>query len=529
MIICGANTLSKNSQKVDALNVFPVPDGDTGTNMSHTIQAAAREVYKLKTPHVYDVAKAASNGALRGARGNSGVILSQLFRGFAKGLEGKATAGNEDLADALSKASETAYKAVMKPKEGTILTVARAVSEAAYDNAYDEEDIETGLAAIIKAANEMLDRTPSMLPALKQAGVVDSGGLGLVYILKGALEALSIDGEVEPEDKQKDGKAEPAAKGIAEADIRYAYCTEFLIDLPAANAEAENMLKNYLPTIGDSVVVVMDDTIIKVHVHTNHPGMALEKGLQIGALSSMKIENMKEQHTEMMSFASRSAPPKLTGFVAVAAGQGFLQLFSGLGADRVIEGGQTMNPSAEDIAEAINAVNAEHVIILPNNKNIILTAEQAVHLIQPGKAVHVIPTRSIPQGVSCLVSFVDSGDIASTLDEMNEAIKNVHCGQVTVAVRDTVIDGRNIKEGEFLCIYDGDIVFTRTELQAAAKAMSDYMLNKGGDVVSVYYGDGVAEDMAEEISGHITKANPSCEVELYNGMQPIYNYIISVE
>jgi DAK2 domain fusion protein YloV len=457
------------------------------------------------------------------------VILSQLFRGFAKGLEGKATAGAEDLADALSKASETAYKAVMKPKEGTILTIARAVSEAAYDNAYDEEDIETGLTFIIKAANEMLERTPSMLPALKQAGVVDSGGLGLIYILKGALESFSIKGDVAPEDAQNIGKAEPVARGIADADIRFAYCTEFLIDLPAPNPEAEEMLKNYLPSIGDSVVVVMDDTVIKVHVHTNHPGQALEKGLQIGALTNMKIENMREQHTEMISFTSHSAPPKHTGFVAVTAGEGLAELFIGLGADKVIEGGQTMNPSAEDIAEAVNSVNAEHVIILPNNKNIILTAEQAVHLIQPGKTVHVVPTRSIPQGVSCLVSFVDSGDVDATLEEMNEAIQQVHCGQITVAVRDTVIDNRKIREGEFLCIYDGDIVFTRSELQAAAKAMSDYMLEKGGDVVSIYYGEGVTEEMAGEISAFIMEISPSCEVELYDGKQPIYSYIISVE
>jgi DAK2 domain fusion protein YloV len=531
MIICGANELTRNSRAVDALNVFPVPDGDTGTNMSYTVQAAAREVQKLNTPNVRDVAKAASSGSLRGARGNSGVILSQLFRGFAKGLEGKSTAAAEDLADALSQSVETAYQAVMKPKEGTILTVARAISEQAYECAYDSEDIETALKSVIKHANEVLDKTPSMLPALQQAGVVDAGGMGLILIFKGALDALYTGEDPVPLDLVKASEEALTPAGLNDADIKFAYCTEFLLDLPneEAQPETEKALKEVLPAQGDSIVVVADDGIIKVHVHTNHPGRVLEKALSYGSLSKIKIDNMREQHTSLQEYSASSAPAKPLGFVAVAAGQGLCELFTGLGVDAVIEGGQTMNPSAEDIAKAVSQVNAGSVIILPNNKNIILTAKQAVELNTSSKAVHVVETRSIPQGVSCMVNYLDTLSAEENLAAMEDAIQSVHSGQITTAVRDTVLDGREVREGDILCIYDGDVALIALDLQQAAKDLADHMLSFGGDIVSVYYGEGVTLEMAEEIRAHISAKHPDSEIELYNGRQPLYNYILSVE
>jgi hypothetical protein len=531
MIIAGANELTLNSREVDALNVFPVPDGDTGTNMSHTIQAAAREVQKLNTPHIHDVAKAASNGSLRGARGNSGVILSQLFRGFAKGLENKSVATNEALAEALVQSAETAYKAVMKPKEGTILTIARAAGEHAYACSYDEEDIETALASVIRHAEDVLEQTPDMLPALKQAGVVDSGGLGLIYILKGALAGLTMKEDPIPMDKQPEGNTMVSAAGASTADIKFVYCTEFLIDLhdTAKQADAERVLKGFLPGIGDSAVVVADDGVIKVHVHTNHPGQALEKALTFGSLTQIKIDNQREQHNAQLNFSASSKPPKFIGFVAVAAGAGLCELFNGLGADAVIEGGQTMNPSAEDIVKATQTVNAENVFILPNNKNIILTAQQAAELAPEGKNIHVIPTRSIPQGVSCLVSFVDSVTIDENIEVMTGAMDFVHSGQITTAVRDTVLDGRDIREGDILCMYDGDVALVCGEMGEAARALADYMLGKGGDVVSIYYGENVTETAAQELAGYILDNYPSSEVEVYNGRQPLYDYILSVE
>lgn len=532
MIICGANELTRNSRAIDAMNVFPVPDGDTGTNMSYTVQAAAREAHKNKSPNVHDVAKAASNGSLRGARGNSGVILSQLFRGFAKGLEGKTVATAENLADALAQSMETAYKAVMKPKEGTILTIARAISEQAYESSYDNEDIETGLKSILRHANTVLNKTPSMLKELKQAGVVDAGGMGLIMIYKGALQGLTMTGEPVPEETPAATEGTLSPAGLIDADIRFAYCTEFLIDCnPPTEAEhdVESVLQHYLPTIGDSIVVVADENVVKIHVHTNHPGKALEKALQFGMLSNIKIENMKLQHTSLLEFSVTSKPPKPIGFVAVVAGQGLSDLFKGLGVDKVIEGGQTMNPSAEDIAKAIEDVAAEHVFILPNNKNIVLTAKQAAELAPSGKTVHVVPTRSVPQGVSCMVNYVDSLTVEENLREMNNALDMVHSGYITTAVRNTVLDGHEIAEGDILCLYDGDIALVCKELQQAAREMADHMLGFGGDVVSVYYGQDVTAEMAAEIGDYISERYPDSEVELYDGKQPLYNYILSVE
>jgi len=534
LIIGGANAVTANTAALNALNVFPVPDGDTGTNMAHTVRAAAQEVLKQSSPSVADVSKAASNGALRGARGNSGVILSQLFRGFAKGLEGKAVANSEDLAEALAKSSEMAYKAVMKPKEGTMLTIGRAASEAAFEIAFENDDIAECLKFIIKRTEEVLAQTPEMLPALKQAGVVDSGGMGIVDFLKGAFAALSIDGELElaaPPDV-----TEGTVMGeINPDDIKFAYCTEFLVELsppekrlPGVSENAEAVLRDYLPTLGDSVVVIEDEGLVKVHVHTNNPGKALEKGLKFGQLLNIKIDNMKSQHAELLDFSVSHEPAKALGIVAVVAGAGMAEIFKGLGVDYVIEGGQSMNPSADDLAKAVEKVNAENIIILPNNKNITLTAEQAGKLVK-NKKVYVVPTVSIPQGVSCMVVNSDMVSIEDNIAGMKEAMQEVHSGQITVAVRDTVLDGKKIKEGDYLCIYDGDIVLTKKDLKSAAHALVKYMLEQGGSLVSIYHGEGATEETANELAKHINDKHSDVDVEVYEGKQPLYSYILSVE
>ncbi|MCL2372284.1 MAG: DAK2 domain-containing protein [Defluviitaleaceae bacterium] len=534
LMVGGANGITKNMAALNALNVFPVPDGDTGTNMAHTVQAAAKEVLKQSSPSVADVAKAASNGALRGARGNSGVILSQLFRGFAKGLEGKTVATAEDLAVALAKSSEMAYRAVMKPKEGTMLTIGRAASEAAHEIAFDEEDITKCLAFVVKKSEEVLNQTPEMLPVLKQAGVVDSGGMGILNFFQGAAEALAEPGDVELLEGSQDAIEGTVAGTINPDDIKFAYCTEFLVEVspnakPGHSQDAEAVFRQYLPTIGDSVVAIEDGGLVKVHVHTNNPGKALEKGLQFGQLLNIKIDNMKEQHQEQLDFSTTSnEPPKPLAIVAVAAGSGMVELFKGLGADFVIEGGQSMNPSAEDIANAVKRVNAKDVIVLPNNKNIILTAEQAGELAE-GVNVHVMRTLSIPQGVSCMVANADTIPLEDNLAGMREAMEAVHSGQVTHAVRDTVLDGREIKEGDYLCIYDGEIVLVEKDLQSAAKALSTYMLKDGGDIASVYFGEGATEEMAADVASFIENTSPGIEVEVYEGKQPLYSYILSIE
>jgi hypothetical protein len=534
MFVGGANEVTENTASLNALNVFPVPDGDTGTNMGHTVRAAAKEAIANVSPNVASVAKAASNGALRGARGNSGVILSQLFRGFSRGLEGKSVANSEDLAVALAKSSEMAYKAVMKPKEGTMLTIGRAMAEAAHEIAFDEDDIVECLKFIVDKSDKMLAKTPQMLPALKQAGVVDSGGMGIVLFLKGALKALEAKGEIELIEQ-----ASEAAEGVPGAiinieDIKFAYCTEFLIELrenktPGHSQNAEETLRAYLPTIGDSVVVIEDASLVKVHVHTNNPGKAMEKALQFGMLLNIKIDNMKAQNAELVTdFSKSNEPPKPLGIVAVVAGAGMAELFKGLGADHVIEGGQSMNPSAEDIARAIERVNAETVIVLPNNKNITLTASQAGKLVK-NKNVSVVPTKNIPQGVSCMVANDETAELDDNLAGMNEAMEVVHSGQITQAVRDTVLDGKKIKEGDFLCIYDGEISLVKKSLQSAAKALIDFMLKDGGDIVSIYHGEGASASSAEELGDYIGKKFPMTELEIYDGGQPLYSYILSVE
>ena len=534
MIIGGANEVTRNMASLNALNVFPVPDGDTGTNMSHTVMAAAKEVYKLSTPSVSDVAKVASSGALRGARGNSGVILSQLFRGFSKGLEGKSVATAEDLAEALAKSSEMAYKAVMKPKEGTMLTIARSFSEAAHEVIFDEEDIGACLKLVIEQGNKTLAKTPDMLPVLKQAGVVDSGGMGLVMMLQGALKAMNEPSDIEILEKPSETGELSAMAAFNTDDIQFAYCTEFLVELDKKlklghTESAENVLQSYLPTIGDSVVVIEDEGLVKVHVHTNNPGKALEKAVRFGGLLNIKIDNMKAQHTGLIDFSEKSTgPPKPLGVVAVVAGSGLKELFIGLGADIVIDGGQSMNPSTEDIAKAIESVNAEHVIVLPNNKNIILTAKQAVELVT-NKTVHVLPTLSIPQGIACIMYNSDTISIEENLEALTESMSAVHSGQITEAVRDTILDGHDIKTGDILCIYDGEIALVEKDTQSAAKALASYMLSFGGDIMTVYTGEGVTLDQGESLANHIKIAYPDCEVEVYEGNQPLYGYILSVE
>ncbi len=552
LIIAGANELYRNRHDIDALNVFPVPDGDTGTNMSMTVMAAAREVANLRTPNIYDVAKAASNGSLRGARGNSGVILSQLFRGFAKGLENVAVADADNLAFALTKASETAYKAVMKPKEGTMLTVGRAIGEYALEMTADTDDIDVIFEALIKNTRTVLAKTTNMLPELKQAGVVDAGGKGLLLIFEGAFAKLhsTEDIQIELSDASTPSPTAPAASHFSPTDIKFIYCTEFIVDIPPTahkqgsnnSLHTEDELKRFLSGIGDSVVVVMDDALIKVHVHTNNPGKALEKALTYGSLSNIKIENMRNQHTGMLNFSSESqpvaqpvpvGPPKEIGFVAVSAGSGLSELFTSLGADYIVEGGQTMNPSTEDILAAINAVNAHRVFVLSNNKNIVLAAQQAAMMLDPAlgssKTATVIPTTTIPQGISCMISYSDADDASTNEQTMKEAMAAVRTGMCTVAVRDTTLNDMSITEGDFLFMEDGEITAVDADLQTGAKALLKRMLEDGGDVVSIYYGADSTEDAAREVAEDISEAFPDTEIEIYNGGQPVYHYIFSVE
>jgi len=540
--IIGANELERNKDYVDSLNVFPVPDGDTGINMSLTTIAAAKEVEKLNTPNIYDIAKAASNGSLRGARGNSGVILSQLFRGFAKGLEGKEVATAAEIADAFLQGALTAYKAVMKPKEGTILTVAKSFAEYCIESAYATDDIEVLLKDGIKHAFIVLDKTIEMLPELKQANVVDAGGRGLLYIIEGAFASRNIEGEVKLNDpsasKTIQNALTPAAHSTA--DIKFAYCTEFFINLSKVTDEMEENLKKYLSTMGDSIVVVGDEDIIKVHVHTNNPGTVLERALTMGSLNNMKIENMKFQHTNLISFSqttSASAPVeaperpmehKENSFITVAAGSGISSMFKELGTDVIIEGGQSMNPSTEDILDAINKVSADNIFVLPNNKNIILAAEQATVLTD--KNVYVIPTKSIPQGVSAIVSFVPGFSAEDNIANMTDAISNVKTGMITFAVRASTYDDLEINDGDTLGMVENKISVVTKEVKDATKLIIDKLFEENdGNVLSIYYGEDVTEEDANEIAAYVEENYPACESAVMNGGQPLYYYILSLE
>ena len=549
MIIAGANELAANKQLVDAMNVFPVPDGDTGTNMSLTVMAAAREAEKKGSLMAADVTKAASSGALRGARGNSGVITSQLFRGFAKGLEGLEEAGVKELAAAAQQAVKTAYKAVMKPKEGTILTVARGCAEAAEKLSHETEDIETFLTGIIAYGHEVLAQTPEMLPVLKQAGVVDAGGRGLLFILEGALKQLKAgDQHVALNDGQNAAAPAPemdfaSLASIENESITFGYCTEFFINVQGADETVTTGLKNYLGTIGDSVVCVADDEIIKIHVHTDHPGLAIEKALTIGSLTGLKIDNMREQHTNKISFTNAPAaapsapvaevpaveqPKKDVGFVSISAGAGLTAIFKNLGVDEVIEGGQTMNPSTEDILNAVDKINADHIFVLPNNKNIILAAEQAAALSED-KKLHVIPSRSVPEGISAMFCFEADADPDEMEAAMKDAIRLVDTATVTYAVRDTSIGDKEIKEGNILGMLNDQIEVVAEDVMEGTKELIKASIKDESEVVGIYYGADATEESAEELAAFIEENYPDCEVEVQSGGQPLYYYIISVE
>lgn len=552
MFLAGAKNLDSKKDWINELNVFPVPDGDTGTNMTMTIMSAANEVSSLTEPTMAELAKAISSGSLRGARGNSGVILSQLFRGFCKVIKEYDEIDVTILCEACQKAVETAYKAVMKPKEGTILTVAKGAAEKALELSDETEDVVTFVEEVIKQAEYVLDQTPEMLPVLKQAGVVDSGGQGLVQVLKGAYDALigkEIDYTIEG---VPTGAAPAKISAETEAEIKFGYCTEFIIVLNAPMSDnEEHAYKAFLESIGDSIVVVADDEIVKTHVHTNDPGLALQKALTFGSLSKIKIDNMREEHQEKLIKDSQklaaqqkaeeeayeaaqadektnNMPAKEMGFVSVSIGEGMNEVFRGLGVDYLIEGGQTMNPSTEDMLNAIEHVNAKTVFILPNNKNIIMAANQAVDLVED-KQIIVIPTKTIPQGITALVNYIPDHSAEENKEQMMAEIENVKTGQVTYAVRDTEIDGKTIKQNDFMGIGDKSILSVGTDLKATTLEMVDAMVDEDSAIVSIYFGSDSDEDSANELAAAIEEKYPDVEVEVNDGGQPIYYYVISVE
>lgn len=545
MFLAGAKNLDNKKEWINELNVFPVPDGDTGTNMTLTIMSAAKEVsslYEMGDLDMTSLCKAVSSGSLRGARGNSGVILSQLFRGFTKVVKTCDELTIPIIADAFEKAVETAYKAVMKPKEGTILTVAKGASEKARELAdAGMEDMTEFIGQIITYADEVLEKTPEMLPVLKQAGVVDSGGQGLMQVLKGAYDAfqgkeidLNITKETSGEKKAQDSASIEAQ---ANAEIKYGYCTEFIIMLNKVfNIKAEMDFKAYLESIGDSIVVVADEDVVKVHVHTNDPGLAIQRALKYGALSNMKIDNMRLEHQEKLfkqsqkeaAAESEPMPKKDVGFIAVSVGEGINEIFKSLGVDYIIEGGQTMNPSTEDMLNAIDKVNADTVFILPNNKNIILAANQAQMLVKDKKII-VIPTKTVPQGITAVINYIPDLSAEENEQTMTEEIKNVATGQVTYAVRDTNIDGKEIKQGDFMGLGDSGILSVGTTITDVALSMIDEMMQDELELISIYYGSEITEEDAENLKKLTEEKYPDFDIELQYGGQPIYYYIVSAE
>ena len=540
MFLAGAKNLDAKKDWINELNVFPVPDGDTGTNMSMTIMSAAKEVSALSNPSMAELAKAISSGSLRGARGNSGVILSQLFRGFCKVIKEYEELDVSIISDAFQKAVETAYKAVMKPKEGTILTVAKGAADKALELSEDTDDLITFGKEIIKHADYVLSQTPEMLPVLKQAGVVDSGGQGLMQVLKGCMDSLlgkEIDYTIEG---ASTASSVVKISAQTEAEIKFGYCTEFIIVLNRPLSDKEELeYKSYLESIGDSIVVVADDEIVKTHVHTNDPGLAIQKALTHGSLSKIKIDNMREEHQEKLikdaeKLAAQEAeakpeePKKDMGFIAVSIGEGMNEIFRGLGVDYIIEGGQTMNPSTEDMLNAIDQVNADHIFILPNNKNIILAANQAASLVED-KEIIVIPTKTVPQGITALVNFIPDFSAEENKDTMTAELANVKTGQVTYAVRDTEIDGKTIKQGDYMGIGDAGILSVGQDLKETTLEMLDEMINEDSAIVSIYYGSDSSEENAAELAACIEKKYSDVEIEINDGGQPIYYYVISVE
>ena len=540
MFLAGAQNIEARKEYINELNVFPVPDGDTGTNMSMTIMSAAKEVTALDHPDMKTLAKAISSGSLRGARGNSGVILSQLLRGFTKVVKEQKEIDVTVLAAACIRAKETAYKAVMKPKEGTILTVAKGIAEKAAEMELETDDLEVFIPAVIEYAEEVLAKTPEMLPVLKEAGVVDSGGQGLLEVLKGGYDAFQgkeIDySAITPSESSTVTKISAEAT----ADIKFGYCTEFIILTDREFTEKdEQEFKAYLESIGDSIVCVADDDVVKTHVHTNDPGLAIQKALTYGQLSRMKIDNMREEHQEkLIKDAEKMArareekkkkePAKPMGFITVSIGDGLNDIFRELGADYIIEGGQTMNPSTEDMLNAIDKVNAETVFILPNNKNIVLAANQAKALVEDKKIV-VIPTKTVPQGITAIINFMPDADAAANEEAMLEAIQNVKTGQVTYAVRDTKIDDKEIHEGDIMGIGDAGIIAVGTDIQNTAKEMLAAMVDEDSELISLYYGEEISAEDAESFAAEIAELYPDMDIDAQFGGQPIYYYVMAVE
>ena len=539
MFLAGAKNLEVKKEWINELNVFPVPDGDTGTNMTLTIMSAVKEVNNLEDVQMTSLAKAISSGSLRGARGNSGVILSQLLRGFTKGIRDLEELDAVALARAVDKGVETAYKAVMKPKEGTILTVARGVADKALELAEDAEDLQTFLEDVLEEGRRVLAKTPDMLPVLKEAGVVDSGGQGLMVVLEGAFDAFmgkEVDLTFDGGESAKVVKITPQA----EADIKFGYCTEFIIVLNKEfTAEDEVDFKAYLSSLGDSIVCVADDEVVKIHVHTNDPGLAIQRALTYGSLSRIKIDNMREEHQEKLikdaekiaaqqAEEAAKAPKKEVGFISVSIGEGFGQIFRDLGVDYLIEGGQTMNPSTEDMLNAISKVNAEHIFILPNNKNIILAANQAKALMKD-KDIIVIPTKTVPQGITAVINYVPEKSVEDNEKDMTEEITRVKTGQITYAVRDTHIDDKEIHEGDIMGIGDHGMLAVGKEVAAVAKETVEQMVDDETELISIYYGEGFTEEEAEKLAGELEEQYDYCDVEVNCGGQPIYYCIISVE
>ncbi len=540
MFLAGAKNLEVKKEWINELNVFPVPDGDTGTNMTLTIMSAAKEVVNLQDEDMMTICKAISSGSLRGARGNSGVILSQLFRGFTKTIREYEEIDIPTLATATEKAVESAYKAVMKPKEGTILTVAKGMADKARELSEEGcDDMELYFRQIIEYGDEVLAKTPDMLPVLKQAGVVDSGGQGLMQVMKGAFDAFlgkEIDFTLEA---SKESTAKEGSASSVGQEIKYGYCTEFIILLNKTfNIKNEIDFKEYLESIGDSIVVVADGDVVKVHVHTNDPGLAIQRALKYGALSNMKIDNMRLEHQEKVIKEQQmkeqeqkkepEMPHKEVGFIAVSVGEGMSEIFRGLGADYIIEGGQTMNPSTEDMLNAIDRVNADTIFILPNNKNIILAANQAKTMVEDKKII-VIPTKTVPQGITAIINYVPDMDPEDNAATMECEIKNVLTGQVTYAVRDTMIDDKEIKQGDYMGIGDSGILSVGRDMEEVTFNMIKAMMHDDLELISIYYGSDVSEEAAEAIKAKVEETYPDCDVELQMGGQPIYYYVISME
>ncbi len=542
--LAGAANLEAKKEMINELNVFPVPDGDTGTNMTMTILSAAKEVSSISAPNFENLSKAISGGSLRGARGNSGVILSQLFRGFTKEIKTAAAIDAMVLARAFQKATETAYKAVMKPKEGTILTVAKGLADKMNELACEGGDLEEILGQVIEHGRYVLSQTPEMLPVLKEAGVVDSGGQGLIEVISGAYDCL-LGKEIDLTAALGSTATAKVEADAVQADIKFGYCTEFIINVEKKFDNGDELnFKAYLESIGDSIVVVADDEIVKVHVHTNDPGLAIQKALTYGSLSKMKIDNMREEHKEKLikeaekaeaekkaaeeAAKKASEPKKKYGFISVSAGAGLSEIFDGLGVDVVIEGGQTMNPSTEDMLNAIDNVNAENVFILPNNSNIILAANQAQSIVTD-KKVFVVPSKTIPQGITALINFDESAEAEANFENMSAEMKNVKTGQVTYAVRDTSMDGKEIKQNDIMGIGDKTILSVGKDVEGTTLDMLSQLIDDDSELISVYYGEDVSDEDVKSLTAKLEEAYPDLDLEVHSGGQPIYYYIVSVE